>query len=126
MSSYRSLLVWHKGIEVAREVYKLVRLLPPEEQFALSDQMRRAAVSISSNIAEGHGRDGDKEFIKFLHIARGSLYELETQVEICKKLSYFPHSMTSEIDGLLIETNKMLNALINRRKEFLGTKLRSK
>lgn len=70
-SDYRNLKVWQKAMDLTVEIYSLVKLLPREETYALADQMRRAVVSIPSNIAEGHGRNSDKEFIKFLSISRG-------------------------------------------------------
>lgn len=82
-SDYKRLKVWQKAMDLKEEVYRLVRLLPREETYALSDQLRRAVVSMLSNIAEGHGRGSDKEFVKFLTIARGSLFEVETQLLIC-------------------------------------------
>jgi len=75
-------------MDLTIEVYSLVKHLPKEELFALSDQMRRSVVSIPSNIAEGEGRNSDKDLIKFLLIARGSLWELSTQMEICERLGY--------------------------------------
>lgn len=81
-SDYKNLKVWQKAMDLTVEIYSLIKLLPREETYALADQMRRAVVSIPSNIAEGHGRNSDKEFIKFLTISRGSLLELETQIKI--------------------------------------------
>ena len=97
------------------EIYKLVRSLPKEETYALSDQMRRAVVSIPSNIAEGQGRNSDKEFVNFLSIARGSLWELETQLEICVRLGYIDQSLTANATILATEISKMLNALSKAR-----------
>ena len=77
-NSCEDLIVWQKAMDLTIEVYRLVKFLPREETYALSDQMRRAAVSIPSNIAEGHGRNSNKEFANFLSIARGSLTELRT------------------------------------------------
>ena len=82
--SYRELIVWQKSMELAEKVYLLVKALPKEETYALSDQMRRAAVSIPSNIAEGHARQSQKEFLQFLCIARGSRAELETQLLLAR------------------------------------------
>ena len=79
-SSYRDLVVWQKSMELTEEIYRLVKTLPREETYGLSDQMRRAAVSVPSNIAEGHGRNSEKEFIRFLCMAKGSVFELETQI----------------------------------------------
>ena len=77
MDSYQDLIVWQKSMQLVKEVYTLVKTLPKEEQFALSDQMRRAVVSIPSNIAEGYGRNSTNDYIRFLNIARGSKYELD-------------------------------------------------
>lgn len=115
-SNYKELKVWQKAMDLTVEVYKLVKLLPKEETYALSDQMRRAVVSIPSNIAEAQGRNSDKEFIQFLSIARGSLWELETQIEICLRIGYIDQSLTTNIYNLMAEISKMLNALSNSLK----------
>ena len=115
-SNYKELKVWQKAMDLTVEVYKLVKLLPKEETYALSDQMRRAVVSIPSNIAEGQGRNSDKEFIQFLSIARGSLWELETQIEICLRIGYIDQNLTTTIYNLIAEISKMLNALSNSLK----------
>lgn len=88
MASYKELIVWQKSMELVEEIYRLVRLLPKEETYALSDQMKRSAISIPSNIAEGHGRNSSKDFSRFIFIAQGSKAELETQIEICVRLDY--------------------------------------
>ena len=115
-SNYKELKVWQKAMDLTVEVYELVKLLPKEETYALSDQMRRAVVSIPSNIAEGQGRNSDKEFIQFLSIARGSLWELETQIEICVRIGYINQSLTTNIYNLIVEISKMINALSNSLK----------
>ena len=115
-SNYKELKVWQKAMDLTVEVYKLVKLLPNEETYALSDQMRRAVVSIPSNIAEGQGRNSDKEFIQFLSIARGSLWELETQIEICLRIGYIDQSLATNTNNLIAEISKMLNALSNSLK----------
>jgi four helix bundle protein len=112
-SDYRQLKVWQKAMDLTVEIYGLVKHLPREEIHALSNQMRRAVVSIPSNIAEGQGRNSDKEFINFLSIARGSLWELETQIEICERLHYVDSSQTSAVYTLTNEVSKMLNSLSN-------------
>lgn len=119
-SDYRNLKVWQRAMELTVETYSLVKLLPREETFALSDQMRRAVVSIPSNIAEGHGRGSDKEFIKFLCIARGSLLELDTQIEICHRLMYINEPQSNTARKLLTEVSKMLNALISYRSDLIS------
>ena len=115
-SNYKELKVWQKAMGLTVEVYKLVKRLPKEETYALSDQMRRAVVSIPSNIAEGQGRNSDKEFIQFLSIARGSLWELETQIEICLRIGYIDQTLATNIYNLIAEISKMLNALSNSLK----------
>ena len=112
-SEFRDLIVWQKAMDLAIEVYSLTKFLPKEETYALSDQLRRAAVSIPSNIAEGQGRITTKEFIRFLSMARGSLWELSTQIEICERLNYLEKSQTVPIHNHITEIAKMLNALSN-------------
>lgn len=82
MEDYRDLIVWQKSMELVRAVYALTKQLPKEEIFALSNQLRRAVVSIPSNIAEGYGRNSKQDYLRFLNIARGSKYEVETQHQI--------------------------------------------
>ena len=100
-------------MDLTVEIYKLIKNLPKEETFALSDQIRRAAVSIPSNIAEGQGRVTAKEFIRFLSMARGSLCELSTQIELCERLNYLEQSQTASIHDQISEIAKMLYALAN-------------
>ena len=114
VKSYRELVVWQKSMRTVEETYRLVRLLPSEERYALSDQMRRAAVSIPSNIAEGQARSSTKEFVNFLSIARGSLAELETQLMICVRLKYLQQSQIEPVMDLCSEVGRMLNGLIGR------------
>jgi len=112
-SEFRDLIVWQKAMNLVIEVYSLTKLLPKEEMYALSDQIRRAAVSIPSNIAEGQGRVTSKEFIRFLSMARGSLWELSTQIELCERLQFVERSQTTHIQESIKEIAKMLNALSN-------------
>ena len=93
------------------EVYSLVKLLPREETYSLADQMRRSAVSIPANIAEGQGRDTDKEYNRFISIARGSLWELLTHIEICERLGYISTVQSTKARDLITEISKMLLAL---------------
>lgn len=108
--SHEDLLVWQKAMDLAVTVYALTKELPIEERFGLSVQMRRCAVSIPSNIAEGKRRGTPKEFARFLRIAYGSGAELETQLELCKRL-YMPAGFDG-VKGVLTEVMKMTNALI--------------
>ena len=112
-SEFRDLKVWQKAMDLAEEVYTLVRNLPREETYSLSDQIRRAAISIPSNISEGQGRITSKEFIRFLSMARGSLWELSTQIELCERFHYLDKSQTKNVNMLITEVAKMINALSN-------------
>ena len=86
--SHTQLMVWRSGMRLVTDVYRVTQGFPPEERYGLSQQVRRAAVSIPSNIAEGAARGSNKDFLRFLYIARGSLAELETQLMIARKLGY--------------------------------------
>ena len=109
---YKDLNVWQRSMDLAVEIYKLVKLLPREETYALSDQMRRAVVSISSNIAEGQQRGTDKAYVHFLQIARGSNAELESQLLLGIRLGYFTREQADVALNLISETGKMLNNFI--------------
>ena len=111
INSFKDLIVWQRSIELVKESYKIVNQLPQKETYALSDQMRRAVISIPSNIAEGRNRQTRKEFAQFLRIASGSLAELETQLIITKDL-YNIDIKKAEV--LLTETGKMLSSMINK------------
>lgn len=111
IKDFKDLIVWQKAMELVTEVYRLVKKLPNEECFALSDQIRRSAISIPSNIAEGQGRNSTKEFIHFLAIAKGSKAELETQLLLCVKVSYLTDLEIETATNLIQEVGKMLNAL---------------
>jgi len=112
LQKYDDLIVWQKAIDLVVEVYKIVKLLPKEEVYTLSSQMKRAAISISSNIAEGHERNTTKDFIKYLYTAKGSKGELETQLLICVRLRYMTQGQVEVAQHMLVEIGKMLNALI--------------
>ena len=115
IKSYRDLLVWQKSILLVKEVYQLTALFPADEKFGLTSQIRRAVISIPSNIAEGWGRMSRKNYIQFLRISRGSLFELETQIIISKELKFY--SDCENIENLIIEISKMLNSLIKKLEE---------
>ena len=114
ISSYRDLIVWQRSMELVKEVYKTTASFPTAEVFGLSSQMRRASVSIPSNIAEGKARGTRKEYRKFLQNAYGSGAELETQIEIAKALSFSKKVNYEKIDTSLDEVMRMLNALIKK------------
>ncbi len=110
--NYRDLVVWKRSIELVKETYKLMRFLPKEETYALSNQIRRAVVSIPSNIAEGNGRASTKDYARFLSMARGSKYELETQLLICVELNYLTQEQIAYAMNLSEEIGRMLNVII--------------
>jgi four helix bundle protein len=112
MGSYRELKVWQKSIDLVADVYAAIKTLPDEEKFDLWRQMRRAAVSISSNIAEGQGRSTSKDYRNFLIHARGSLLELETQVVICGRLGYIAANECQRLRAKTQEIGRMLNGLL--------------
>ncbi len=114
--SYRNLIVWQKAMDMVVLLYEQTENFPKTEQYGLTSQMRRAAISIPSNIAEGRRRGTDKEFRHFLHIAYGSGAELETQLEICKRLVWGKKISLTPIELLLSEVMKMLNRLISTYK----------
>ena len=108
---FKDLIVWQRAMELVAEVYRLVKILPKEELYSLNDQIRRSAISIPSNIAEGQGRNSVKEFIHFLAIAKGSKAELETQLLLCVKVNYLNNTEIENAINLIHEIGKMLNAL---------------
>ena len=112
MASYKELRVWQKAMDLVIETYQLFKFLPKEENYGLRDQMRRAVVSIPSNIAEGQARKNKKEFIHFLYIAQGSLAELQTQLEICLRLGYLQKDQITNAFNYSEETGKMISNLI--------------
>lgn len=122
-SNFKELRVWQKSFELCQAIYSLAKLLPKEETFVLSDQMRRCAISIPSNIAEGHGRGTAKEELRFLAIAKGSLSELETQCLLGKAVGYFNDSNISEILALCAETGRMLTAYMLYKQKSSNTKI---
>ena len=114
MSSYKELIVWQKSIQLVTDIYKLTKIFPKEEAYGLVSQMHRAAISIPSNIAEGHDRNSDKEFSQFLCIARGSLAELETQIIISEKLEYTNEKQITPILNNCYEIGRMINGLLTK------------
>ena len=111
IEDYKDLIVWQRSMELAEEVYRLVKKLPKEELFALSDQIRRAVISIPSNIAEGYERNSTTEYIHVLSIAKGSKAELETQLLLCTKIHYLNNSDIEKSISLIQEIGKMINSL---------------
>lgn len=114
MHKYKDLKVWEKSVELCALIYKITASFPSEEKFGLTNQVRRASVSIASNIAEGAGRNSPKEFRQFLAIATGSCYETETQLIIAEKLNYV--NETEKAFLLITEIQKMIFAFSNKLK----------
>ena len=121
ISSYRDLLIWQKGMALAKQVYAMTRAFPPDERFSLSVQMRRAAASVPSNIAEGQARRGRKEFVQFLSHAEGSLAELDTQVTLAVELGYCRWSEAQASVAMVAELQKMIASLRGKLAARLAT-----
>lgn len=116
IKSYKDLIVWRKSFELSLLIYKITKDFPKEEIYGLVSQMRRCAVSIPSNIAEGYGRNRKLEYIQFLQIAFASGAELETQLLIAKELGFISDKDFSKTDAILGEIMRMLNSLISKIK----------
>ena len=117
VQSFRDLTVWHRSIQLAVSVYQLPRGFPKEELYGLTSQMRRAAVSVGSNIAEGHGRLGTGEYRQFLGVARGSNFELQTQLEIARALGIADSRLLDNAEGLSHEVGKMIFGVLEGIKD---------
>ena len=110
--SYRDLKAWQKGMDLVFRIYEVTRRFPKDELYGLTSQLRRAAVSIPSNIAEGKGRSTDREFALYLSHARGSAHEVETQILIARHLGYLTKSEAEELSALSGELARILSGLI--------------
>jgi len=113
MQDFKKLSVWKKGHELTLRIYNLTNAFPKEEKFGLTGQLRRSCASIPANIAEGSGREGKKEFLRFLQIALGSAKETEYHLLLARDLSYMTLDAHSELDGKLEELKRMLSGLIS-------------
>ena len=111
--NYRELIVWQDGIKLAKTVYKLTEKFPRQEVYALADQVRRAAVSVPSNIAEGQARKSPGDFRRFLHIALGSLAEVDTQLVLAQEFGYITKDDIDVMDEQIQGLRKKLYALMN-------------
>jgi four helix bundle protein len=110
-SSYRDLIVWQKGMTLVKRMYQITATFPVDERFGLVTQMRRAAVSVPSNIAEGQARHTTGEFVQFVSHAEGSVAELDTQLILAIELGYCTESEVGDVFQLIVELQKMLNVL---------------
>jgi four helix bundle protein len=113
MTTCQNLEAWKKAMALVKDVYLNIQGYPKEELFALSQQTKRAAVSIPANIAEGAGRNYKKDSIQFFHIARGSLYELETLLQIASMLNYLNYEQYNTLNEKIVECLRLLNGLIS-------------
>jgi four helix bundle protein len=109
---HKKLNLWSDAVDLAQQIYKVTERFPSNEQFGLTSQVRRAAVSIPSNLAEGAARQTKKEFLNFLHIAKGSLSELDTQLEIARRLEYLDQARREALDERLEQIDRMLCDLV--------------
>jgi four helix bundle protein len=124
IQSYRDLVVWQKAIELVFEVYRLTRMFPPDERFGLTAQVRRAAVSIAANIAEGHGRHHTGDYCRFLSMARGSVMELETELIIAEGLHLVRDSHLRRARALTDDISRMLSTMQRRLRTEAKGRLR--
>lgn len=116
MANFKELLVWHKSINFVTEIYELTNDFPKNEMYGLISQIRRASISIPSNIAEGNSRRSVADYLQFLKIARGSCAEVETQLIIAQNLKFLNEELYLKLNQDIIEISKMLNGLINSLK----------
>ena len=117
VKSYKDLIIWQKSIDLVVEVYQVVKRFPREELYSLSDQIKRSAVSVPSNIAEGQSRQHTAEFRQFLYIAFGSLAELDTQLIIANRLDFIDAKNNELLSARIIELRKMISTLTSRLKK---------
>jgi len=117
IKTFRDLKIWQKAVKFVTQIYQKTRDFPKEEIYSLTSQIRRSAILIPSNIAEGYGRNSTNDYIRFLQISQSSLYENQTQLEISYNLGYFQRSEFSEIYELSREIERMLSSLIKKVKQ---------
>jgi four helix bundle protein len=117
MSNFRKLIIWQKAMSLVTKTYHSTKKFQKEEIFGLTSQIRRCSISIPSNIAEGHGRESNKEYLRFLNISIGSLFELQTQLEIAKNIEYLTEEDFNTLYEDSREVERMLVSFINKIKE---------
>ncbi len=116
MKTFKDLIVWQKSMELITEIYKITTTFPEDEKYCLITQIRRSAISIPSNIAEGYGRHSTNDYIRFLQLSIGSLYELQTQIEISYNLKYLNNEKFNIVYESSREIERMMCSLINKIK----------
>lgn len=114
IQTYRDLIVWQKSKQLVTTVYELTKDFPSSEIYGLTSQIRRSSISVPSNIAEGYGRKSNQDFARFLQISKGSLFELQTQMEIAKNLAYLKQTDLNSFNESSLEIEKMLGSLISK------------
>ena len=112
MHNFRKLIVWQKAVEIVRPIYELTMKFPNEEKYALTSQVKRSCTSVSANIAEGAGRNTNKDFARFLSIAQGSCFELESHLIVAETLEFISKEDLSIMENKIIEIEKMLSTMI--------------
>lgn len=117
MSNFKKLLIWQKSMSLITKIYISTNNFPKEEVFGLTSQIRRSSISIPSNIAEGFGRESNKDFLRFLNISIGSLFEMQTQLEIAKNIAYLNEDEFNNLYEDSREAERMLVSFINKLKE---------
>lgn len=117
MSNFRKLIIWQKAMNLVTKTYDSTKNFPKEEIFGLTSQIRRCSISIPSNIAEGHGRESNKEYLRFLNISIGSLFELQTQLEIAKNIAYLTEEDFNTLYEDSREIERMLVSFTNKIKD---------
>ncbi|HKX86714.1 MAG TPA: four helix bundle protein [Flavobacterium sp.] len=117
MSTFRDLLIWQKSMTLVTEIYLLTNSFPKEEIYGLTSQIRRSSISIPSNIAEGFGRNGNQDYLKFLNFSIASLFEMQTQIEIAFNLNYITQQQFNKIYDEAKELERMTSSFIRKIKE---------
>ncbi len=112
IQSHRDLVAWQLGVRTAKEIYRVTEAFPKSEQYGITNQLRRAGVSVPSNIAEGYGRGTRQDYLRFLRIARGSVFEMDTQLLIAMELGYLDQDTHTSIEANLHECGRVLAGLI--------------
>jgi four helix bundle protein len=120
VSSYKDLIVWQKAMTLTKELYSISSSFPESEKFGLTQQLKRCAISIPSNIAEGWGRNSNGYFVQFLNVSKGSLCEAETQLHLAIELNFIKKDVCANAFDLSIEISKMIKALINNIEKSLN------
>ena len=114
MKTYRDLIVWQKAMKLVTEIYRHTKSFPEDERYGLTSQLRRCSISIPSNVAEGYGRNSTQDYIRYLRIANGSLFELQTQLEIALNLCFLSEESFSILFESSREIERMLSSLIKK------------